>query len=125
MPIRLTIDRPNLLVLGVGSGVVTLPDLATFAKEIIQGGLLHYSKLIDISTSIPGCTEEELTTLAQALREVRTDTPRGPLAIIVDPNRGNFAKFFSELDVDGRPVRIFRSIHDARGWLIEQTTRNE
>jgi hypothetical protein len=42
--------------------------------------------------------------------------------MVADSNRGEFARFFTELrsDPDAPPTKVFRSIHDARRWLAEQ-----
>ena len=44
------------------------------------------------------------------------------LIIGVATNRGEFARFFTELrsGTDAPPTKVFRSIHDARRWLAEQ-----
>ena len=45
--------------------------------------------------------------------------PRGPLALVADPNRGELAQTFKALTADDRPVEVFRSIHEARKWLAQ------
>lgn len=120
MPISQVLDPLSRLVLGIGSGEVTLTDLATFTRDVVRADLLHYSKLIDVAHCTPNFTEEELAAFVTVLREIHTDIPRGPLAIVVDPRRGTFARIFADLDVGGRPAKVFTSIHDARRWLREQ-----
>lgn len=121
MPITQTIDPLARLVLGIGSGELTLTELATFSRDALRAGLMHYSKLIDVTDCTPGFTSAELAVLATVLRENRTDTPRGPLAIVADPHRGEFARLFTGFEIDGRPAQVFSSIHDARRWLREQS----
>jgi hypothetical protein len=68
MPIKLTFDHPNRLILGVASGVLTLPEVAGFAGEIVRDRLLHYCKLIDVANSTPGFTKAELAAFVRVLR---------------------------------------------------------
>ena len=124
MPIKQAIDHPNRLILAVGSGELTLADLATFTRDIVRAGLLHYSKLIDVANCAPGFSKEELAAFGQVVREIRTETLRGPLAVVADPNRGEFARIFTDFNIDGRPAKVFRSIHEARRWLTEQTVQD-
>lgn len=120
MPITLTIDPLARLVLGVGSGDITLADLATFTRDVVQAGLIHYSKLIDIAHCTATFTPEELAAFVRAVRELPVATPRGPLAFVVHPDRDRLARAFAGLDIDGRPAQVFNSIHDARKWLRDQ-----
>ncbi len=54
MPIKQAIDHPNRVILAVGSGELTLANLATFTRDIVRAELLHYSKLIDVANCTPG-----------------------------------------------------------------------
>jgi hypothetical protein len=125
MPIRVTIDHFNRVVIGVGDGVLTLPDLVSFGLEVLQAKVVHYGKIIDVAASEPAFTRTELLAFAQVVRETRAGSPRGPLALVVDPKRGELAKLFTGLDMEGRPGQIFRSIHDARRWLAAQMRAQE
>lgn len=125
MPIRVTIDHFNRVVIGVGDGVLTIPDLVAYGLEVLQAKVVHYGKIIDVAGSEPAFTRAELLAFAQVLRETQAGSPRGPLALVVDPKRGELAKLFTGLDMEGRPGEIFRSIHDARRWLAVQMRANE
>jgi hypothetical protein len=125
MPIRVTIDHFNRIVIGVGDGVLTIPDLVAYGLEVLQAKVVHYGKIIDLAGSEPNFTRAELSAFAQVLRETRADAPRGPLALVADPKRGDLAKIFVGLEMGGRRARVFRSIHDARRWLTAQTKEQE
>lgn len=122
MPIRVTIDHFNRVVIGVADGVVTIPDLVAYGLEVLQAKVVHYGKIIDFAVSEPAFTLAELTAFAQVLRETRPDTPRGPLALVIDIKRGDVAKMFVGQEMGGRPAEVFRSIHDARRWIAAQMT---
>jgi hypothetical protein len=125
MPIRVTIDHFNRVVIGVGDGVLSIPDLVSFGLEVLQAKVVHYGKIIDVAASEPAFTRTELMAFAQVVRETRPDAQRGPLALVVDPKRGELAKLFTGLDMEGRPGQVFRSIHDARRWITARMRAQE
>ena len=125
MPIEQTIYPLDRLVTGVASGTLTLPDMAKFVQDIIHARLRHYRKLIDVTHSTPGFSRDELSTFAQVLDAIPTDRQRGPLAIVANPQMGEFAHIFAALGVDGPPAKVFRSIHEARAWLLKVPVRDE
>lgn len=121
MPIQLEIFPPDRIVVGVGRGNVTLEEYGNFVAEVIKAGVLHYRKIID-TTSADSMTidKDVLLTFDERFREFSKGRPRGPLAQVVDPHRGDLARTFKLLSAADRPVEIFRSIHDARKWLKAQ-----
>ena len=125
MPIRVTIDPFNRVVIGVGDGVLTISDLVSYGLEVLQAKVVHYGKIIDVAGSEPDFTRTELSAFAQVVRETRSDAPRGPLALVIDPKRGELAKIFIGFEMGGRHAQAFRSIHDARRWLTAQTKVQE
>jgi hypothetical protein len=125
MPIRLTVDHLNRVVLGVGDGVLTIEDLVAFGLEVLKAKVLHYGKIIDVATCEPGFSAIELSAFAQIAREQAANSQRGPLALVVDPNRGDLARLFAGLDLEGRPANVFRSIHDARQWLARMLAEHQ
>lgn len=122
MPIRLTIFHPDRMIVGVATGQVTLLDLVGLFREVAESKTLHYRKLIDVTAAEAAVTHEELAAFGERVRAARTERPRGALAIVADSNRGEFARFFTELrtGTDAPPTKVFRSIHDARRWLDAQ-----
>jgi hypothetical protein len=122
MPIRLTIFHPDRMIMGVAIDQVTLVDLVGFFREIVDSKALHYRKLIDVTSAVPALSKEELAAFGERVRVARGERPRGALAIVADSNRGEFARFFTELrtGTDAPPTKVFRSIHDARRWIAAQ-----
>jgi hypothetical protein len=120
MPIRVTIDHFNRIVVGVGDGVLTIQDLVAYGLEVLQAKVVHYGKIIDVAGSEPDFSRAELSAFAQVVRETRADAPRGPVALVIDPKRGELARMFIDLEMGGRRAEVFRSIHDARRWLATQ-----
>lgn len=118
MPFKLDIFPPDRMVVAVARGDITLADLMTLVKELIDSGTLPYRKIIDITSATSAIGKEELEGIAERLRAVPVQRPRGPLAIVADSNRGELGRLFMSLTSDERPVQVFRSIHEARRWLL-------
>ncbi len=118
MPFKLDIFPPDRMVVAVARGDITLGDLMLLVKELIDSGTLPYRKIIDITSATSAIGKEELESIAERLRAAPLQRPRGPLAIVADGNRGELGRLFMSLTSDERPVQVFRSIHEARKWLL-------
>lgn len=124
MPIQMDIFHPDRLVLGVGRGDVTMAEYAKFLGDIIQAGVLHYRKIIDVTQAQSSTVSADVLLAFDArLREYSMER-RGPLAIVVG-SVGNaaMAQAYKTITSSGRPVEVFSSIHDARRWLAAQPIR--
>lgn len=118
MPFKVDIFPPDRMVVAVARGEISLADLMMLVKELVDSGTLPYRKIIDITSATSAIGQGELETIAERLRSVPVARPRGPLAIVADGNRGELGRLFMSLTSDERPVQVFRSIHDARKWLL-------
>jgi len=105
------------------------PQLIDVARVLLEESeaLGHvYSEGLELSGLVagaePALSMDELAAFGERVRAARTERPRGALAIVADSNRGEFARFFTQLrtGTDAPPTQVFRSIHDARRWLSEQ-----
>jgi hypothetical protein len=117
MPFRLTVYAPDRLVIGVATDTITVTDLVDFMRQLTEGELHRFRKIIDITGARPDISAEELDKFSQGLRQALKDTPRGAMAIVAHEQMGVLARLFSSVTGDGRPVEVFRSIHAARQWL--------
>ena len=118
MPFKVDIFPPDRMVVAVARGEISLADLMMLVKELIDSGTLPYRKIIDITSATSAIGKDELESIAERLRSVPVLKPRGPLAIVADSNRGELGRLFMSLTSDERPVQVFRSIHEARKWLL-------
>jgi hypothetical protein len=118
----LDINHPDRMIVGVASGTITLQDLETFLADLVKSGTLRYRKIIDLA----GCTllidQEQMATFVARVLAARQGMPRGPLAIVAHDKQGDVARLFATLTGADRPAEVFRSIHDARKWLADNTT---
>ncbi len=118
MPFKVDIFPPDRMVVAVARGEISLADLMMLVKELIDSGTLPYRKIIDITSATSAIGKDELESIAERLRSVPVLKPRGPLAIVADSTRGELGRMFMSLTSDERPVQVFRSIHEARKWLL-------
>lgn len=118
MPFKIDIFSPDRMVVAVARGEISLADLMMLVKELVDSGTLPYRKIIDITSATSAIGEAELESIAERLRSVPLLKPRGPLAIVADGDRGELGRLFMSLTSDERPVQVFRSIHEARKWLL-------
>ncbi|SRR5579883_965364 len=121
MPMRITVSRFERLLIGVASGDLTRQDLGRFFLEIVEGGLLDYRKIVDIAGCNPVVTAAELEAFGAVVRAAHKGGPPAPLAIVAHEQQNAVAALFAKLTADVRPAHVFRSIHEARRW-IEQNS---
>ena len=119
MPLHMDIVPIQRLVVIVAHGEITADDLANNVKELIEAGVAHYAKIIDVSSSHWVLTKEQIDAIAGTLRGDPNSDMRGPVAFIVRPDDEGFAKAFAGITEGDRPVRLFHSLHQARRWLEE------
>ncbi|MCA0249475.1 MAG: hypothetical protein LCH93_22925 [Proteobacteria bacterium] len=117
MPLHVEIHRLSRTIVIVTRGQVTAEDVDRCAREIADGNVRHFAKIIDVSTSKSDLTMEQMERIASRLRG--GGTIRGATAFVVDPERGKAAQIFADATESDRPVRLFRSIHEARRWIAE------
>lgn len=126
MPIHLEVFHPDRIAVAVARGDISLEDYRKFLMEIVAAGILHYRKMIDVTSATSSAVgrdellafEAQLSTSSQA-----ESRPRGPLAIVTDRKRGELAAAFKEMSSKDRPVEVFRTIREARQWLLAQPVR--
>ncbi len=126
MPVHLEVFHPDNIAVGVARGNISLEEYQKFLMDLVQMGIIHYRKIIDVTSATSTMVgKEQLLAIearlsAQALAH---NIPRGPLAIVTDRMRGELALTFKEMSSKDRPVEVFRTIHEARKWLLAQPVR--
>jgi hypothetical protein len=121
MPIHIDFFHPNRLAIIVARGEVTMTDVGEAARTMLESNALHYRKLVDVSSPSTPMKDESLEKLAAFMRNAPNAATRGPLAIIVgDDDKAGRAEQFASLTATERPIKVFKSLHEARRWLEEQ-----
>jgi hypothetical protein len=119
MPIHLEISRLNRLLVVVARGQVSQDDIRDLVRQMVEANVRQFSKIIDVSGSTSDMSREDVERFALMLRGEPGAEARGPIAFVVNPDREGFADLFAAATQGDRPVRLFRSLHDARRWLEE------
>jgi hypothetical protein len=120
VPIQVEIFHFDRLVVGIGRGEVTLQEYGKFITDLIQQGLIHYRKIIDVTFVDTSPINREVLLAFDARLKEYNKTPRGPLAVVARRDRNEIALAFKAITSRDRPIEIFRTIHDARAWLARQ-----
>lgn len=115
MPLHMEIHRLSRTIVIVARGQIAADDVAGCAREIVDANVRHFAKIIDVSASSAEVSREQLAGIATWLRD--KDGARGPMALVVDPEHHAAAHDFAEVTRGDRPVKLFRSLHDARRWI--------
>lgn len=115
MPIYIEISRLYRCATVVARGKITSAEILQTAKEMIDADIPTFAKLIDVANASSDITAGDVRRLAAVLRTVGK-IKRGPVAFLIDPDHGEFARAFAVSQHD-RPVRLFTSLRQARDWL--------
>ncbi len=119
MPIHVDIFHPDRLVVAIIRGTLTAEEVMQALRDFVASGAFTYKKLIDMSHMNAPVDDEGLQSIAAMLR-AETGTNRGPLAFVTGlESAAEKAEKFARLTQADRPVRVFRSLHEARNWLNE------
>jgi hypothetical protein len=120
MPIHVRISHHDRLVVAVAHGTITGEELMNAVRESVEQGALHYRKIIDVAAANSDADMERLKQLLVLARNSPQAAQRGPLAFVVDGNRGDTVRELAGLTEEGeRPIRVFTNLHEARKWLDE------
>ncbi|MCF8531916.1 MAG: hypothetical protein K9G48_02835 [Reyranella sp.] len=117
MPIHFDISHLDRLVVAAIVGEVTPDDLANVARQFREARTQRYGKIIDASAGVAVIDETRLAAIAAFMRADPKAAERGPLAFVVDAERGKIADRFAALTAGERPVKVFISLHEARKWI--------
>jgi signal recognition particle GTPase len=121
MPIHLEISDLDRLVVIVVLGEVTGDDITEIAREFLKTGRQRYGKIVDTTAGSSAVDANRMSAIAAFMRASPGAEERGPLAFVVDAQRGDQARKFAELTGDERPVKVFNSLREARAWVRENT----
>ena len=128
MPYTLKIDHQNRRVTCVGSGVVTMSDIARYINDRITQGAYDYPQLIDardVTVDFPS-GESVYAHLMATRRELKTGA-LPPTAIVATQGTANFGyarQVATQLGFAKMPIEVFTNQADAESWLARTETRS-
>ena len=118
MPVYMEISRLHRTVSIVARGKITPDEARGVAQQLADAHVRPFAKIVDVASAVANgdLAPEQIARMAALLRGDGREM-RGPVAFIVDPDRGAFARAFAaEIGNEG-PVNLFKSLHEARAWL--------
>ena len=122
MPIHFTIDHKTRFVDAKFDGLIVLKDVEDFSDAVVGQGALPYRKLIDGRTATGTYNDSDVMALGARLSAYATMGPRGALAMVpADTVSLELIDRLMNLGKDGRPAKAFRSVDEARTWLLAQS----
>jgi hypothetical protein len=121
LPFNLTVDHAKRRVTAVGSGAITIADIALYVAERVRQGVYSYAQLIDMRGATfdvpPG--ESLFARAMEARRESRAgEIPR--TAILATQGTASYGlgrQLATQLGFTGATVVVFSSLVDAETWL--------
>jgi hypothetical protein len=116
MPIYLELSRLHRCVTIVARGKIASEEIMGAAQKLFDANVPDFAKLIDLLDATGDVDLEQIGRIATLLRG-GGDLKRGPVAFMVDPTRGAFARAFAATETGERPVNLFKNLREARAWL--------
>lgn len=115
MPIYLEISRLHRCVTIVARGAIGPDEIMGAAQQLFEAQVPHFAKVVDVAGATAEVSVEQVERIAALLRG-GPDAKRGPVAFLVNRDRGDFARAFAATQGE-RPVSLFKSLREARDWL--------
>jgi hypothetical protein len=116
MPIYIEISRLHGSVTIVARGKISPDEIRGAAQQMFDARVPEFAKLVDVSAASTDVNQQQVESIAELLRSGSPGQKRGPIAFLIDPTRGEFARAFKATQGE-RPVSLFKSLHEARDWL--------
>ena len=118
MPIYMEISRLHRCVTFVVRGKIAPDEIMGAAQKLFEAKVPEFAKIIDLLDASADVNVEQIGRIALLLRG-GSDVKRGPVAFMVDPRRGEFARAFAATESGDRPLSLFRNLREAREWLAQ------
>ena len=121
MPVHWKVSHTTRSVVISAAGVICLADMEECIRAVAIPATLSYRKLVDLGRAQLSFGRDGVFALSRYIREHRGMGPVGALAIVVGSDAvEQQARQFKSLEVDDRPMKIFRDHGAAHDWLLTQ-----
>lgn len=123
MPIKWTISHPDRMVTMQADGEITLPEAEEYLDALVVAEAMPYAKLVDCTTMVTHVSDDEMMQLGARMRAYASILKGGPLAFVVtSPEMHDYVRRYINLAAADRPVKIVKTVDEARAWLKTQAT---
>jgi hypothetical protein len=125
MPITWKILAGERLVSARADGPVTLQDIQDYLDAVVVADAQPYAKLFDAGNMVLQLSDDEMMLLGARMSAYSSafDTA-GPLAFVATTLAvEGFAKRFLNVASVRRPSKIFKTVVEAKAWLLSRNSR--
>jgi hypothetical protein len=125
MPIAWKILPDERMVVARADGTVTLNDIQNYLDAVVVADAQPYAKLFDAGAMELKLTDDEVMLLGARMSAYSSafDTA-GPLAFVATTLAvEGFAKRFLNVASVQRPSKIFKTVEEAKAWLLSRNSR--
>jgi hypothetical protein len=121
MPIKWTISHPERMVTVDVDGEISLPQAEEYLDALVVADAMPYAKLLDCSRMKTSVSDEEMMQLGARMRAYAEIMKGGPLVFVVtDPVINDYVRRYINLAAAERPVKIVKTMDQAKAWLKKQ-----
>jgi hypothetical protein len=119
VPISFLVDPHFQLVRTTYLGLITLVDVVTYARSLVDRGLLKSAHLIDARHATLGFSPEDTKILAELMKTLRAKHGSGPVAFVIGDAPSYYtAGAYQDLGAGGNPrFAVFEDVAAAEMWL--------
>lgn len=118
MPLYVDISPLHRLVVIVGRGLMSAEEIRIAVEQLAAQNVRSYAKIIEVAgATTAGVAPEQLAEVAALFRNGDPTVQRGPVAFITDKKAPAFSGGYERLTRGELPVRICRSLREARTWI--------
>ncbi len=118
MPVYMEVSRLHRTVTIVARGRITAEEVRGMAQRLADAQVRPFAKIIEVVGATTEFTPEQIVRLAELLRG-SSGEKRGPVAFVVHSERNLFPRAFATATESEGPIRLFKSLREARDWLEE------
>lgn len=123
MPIKWTISHPDRMVMMQAEGDISLAEAEEYLDALVVADAMSYAKLADCTTMVTHVSDDEMMQLGARIRAYASVMKGGPLVFVVtSPDLHDYVRRYINLAAADRPVKIVKTLDDARAWLKTQAT---
>jgi hypothetical protein len=122
VPIAWKILDAERMVVARADGLVTLQDIADYLDAVVVADAQPYAKLFDAGTMELKLSDEDVMLLGARMSAYSgAYAEAGPLAFVAGTLAvEGFAKRFLNVSSVRRPAKLFRTVEQAKAWLVSQ-----
>jgi hypothetical protein len=121
MPLQWTISHPDRMVAMRAEGEISLTEAEEYLDALVVADAMAYAKLVDCTTMVTHVSDDEMMMLGARMRAYASVMKGGPLVFVVtSPELNDYVRRYINLAAAERPVKIVRTVDEARAWLKTQ-----